>query len=176
VVIITDKKECPVCGAEVDASALECPVCGSVLDFDEIPEEERSLCPSCGRIVSIHAPVCPYCGEVFEMEDEGLSEGLMEGLDVDDEEVVQEIDLSEESYDAQEDTEAGVIIDETGAMLADSSERPEKGEEAEVFVPAEEDMEKDASLEEGQIREVGDMEELKDSESGGTGSDSLEAG
>ncbi len=175
-VIITDKKECPVCGAEVDASALECPVCGSVLDFDEIPEEDRSLCPSCGRIVSIHAPVCPYCGEVFEMEDEGLSEGLMEGLDVDDEEVVQSVDLSEEPLEVSEDTEAGVIIDETGAMLADSSELPEKGEEAEIFVPAEEDMEKDASLEEVQIPEVEDMEELEDFESGDTESDSSEAG
>lgn len=74
------EKECPSCGATVNATDDECFICGfTFADADDAvaePEFEESVeavsaCPSCGNQVEEGATECLSCGAQFDMMDVG---------------------------------------------------------------------------------------------------------
>ncbi|ELY70542.1 zinc ribbon domain-containing protein [Natrinema versiforme] len=62
-VLWDDAVGCPVCGADVPASAEYCPSCGEGLE--SAAERDRSegvACPECDAVATAGARFCPACG------------------------------------------------------------------------------------------------------------------
>jgi predicted RNA-binding Zn-ribbon protein involved in translation (DUF1610 family) len=63
-------KNCPVCGAELEADVLFCPKCGTKQEIPESKEEpekdekepDELKCPSCGAEYESETAFCPKCG------------------------------------------------------------------------------------------------------------------
>lgn len=68
--------ECPVCGAQVEASANLCPSCGA--QFAEEAPADKFECPLCGASVDASATKCPNCGVEFEGEEEAAEDVLQQ--------------------------------------------------------------------------------------------------
>ncbi|MBO4602039.1 MAG: zinc ribbon domain-containing protein [Salinivirgaceae bacterium] len=59
---MSQNKQCPYCGEEIDSNAVVCPICGEQLEAEENAVEKK-VCPFCGEEIDSNADVCPYCGE-----------------------------------------------------------------------------------------------------------------
>lgn len=60
-------KDCPGCGAKLEADSRFCPHCGATV-AEEKPEEK--VCPDCGAVVKAEAKFCTGCGRRLEEQQE----------------------------------------------------------------------------------------------------------
>lgn len=114
---MSQNKQCPYCGEEIDSNAVVCPICGEQLEAEENAVEKK-VCPFCGEEIDSNADVCPYCGEQLGDTQIQESEDVAEAT-IDNEEEASE---PAPNSDTQQVAENSSVENEMVASEANSSE------------------------------------------------------
>ena len=114
---MSQNKQCPYCGEEIDSNAVVCPICGEQLEAEENTVEKK-VCPFCGEEIDSNADVCPYCGEQLGDTQIQESEDVAEAT-IDNEEEASE---PAPNSDTQQVAENSSVENEMVASEANSSE------------------------------------------------------
>lgn len=114
---MSQNKQCPYCGEEIDSNAVVCPICGEQLEAEE-NAVEKQVCPFCGEEIDSNADVCPYCGEQLADTQIQESEDVVEAP-IDNEEEASE---PAPNSDTQQVAENSSVENEMVAREANSSD------------------------------------------------------
>lgn len=114
---MSQNKQCPYCGEEIDSNAVVCPICGEQLEAEE-NDVEKKVCPFCGEEIDSNADVCPYCGEQLGDTQIQGSEGVAKAP-IDNEEETTEL---APNIETQQVAENSSVENEMVASEANSSE------------------------------------------------------
>lgn len=114
---MSQNKQCPYCGEEIDSNAVVCPICGEQLEAEENAVEKK-VCPFCGEEIDSNADVCPYCGEQLGDTQIQGSEDVAEAP-IDNEEGTSEL---APNIETQQVAENSSVENEMVASEANSSE------------------------------------------------------